>query len=131
MNTPARITLFAAALLALTASLGCRSPKPIPRHTEDAPGPWEDVKVSIVFTVTDPEVKVTIGVADHPKGSGYVQKFEMFDGKGVSIGHRVFLAIDVPSVTFILDDETSELTVEVTSTQLGKWRSNPRKVPRE
>jgi len=72
---------------------------------------------------------VTVSVTGHPKGLGYVRKFELFDG-GTSIGHRVFPSDKVPQETFILDAETKRLVVEITSTQLGRWRSNPRKVPK-
>jgi len=131
MNAFQRITLVTTMLgLTLTAVCGCSSPGPIsPPHTEAEPGPWKDVKTSIVFASTDRAVNVTVSVTGHPKGLGYVRKFELFDG-GTSIGHRVFPSDKVPQETFILDAETKRLVVEITSTQLGRWRSNPRKVPK-
>ena len=131
MNGFRRITLLTIMLgLALAAVSGCTSSKPIPPpHTEAEPGPWKDVKTSIVFASTDRAVNVTVSVTGHPKGLGYVRKFELFDG-GTSIGHRVFPSDKVPQETFILDAETKKLVVEITSTQLGRWRSNPRKVPK-
>ena len=118
-------------LLVAVAASGCRSsePPPPPPHTENNPGPWKDVTVSISFAVKDQEVKLTITVTDHPEGQGYVRKFELFDQTGTVVGYRGFVGGDVPTQTFLLDPETKRLTVEVTSTELGKWRSNPREVP--
>ncbi len=114
----------------VAAVSGCTSPKPIPPpHTEAEPGPWKGIKTSIVFASTDRAVNVTISVTGHPKGLGYVRKFELFDGD-TSIGYRVFQSDKAPQETFILDPEPKRLVVEITSTQLGRWRSNPRKVPK-
>ena len=131
-RSPRTITLAVMGLLVLVAALGCRTPEPVlPSHTEANPGPWSDVKISMPMAVTDTGAKVTITVTGHPKGTGYVRKFELFDGSGTSIGHRVFAADREPAETFLLDAETKKLTVEITSTSLGKWRSNQRKVPRK
>ena len=129
---PRTITLTVLGLLVFVAASGCRtSQPPPPLHTEANPGPWSDVKISMPMTVTDTGAKVTITVTGHPKGEGYVRKFELFDGSGTSIGHRVFAADREPAETFLLDAETKKLTVVITSTSLGKWRSNVRKVPRK
>ena len=128
---PRTVTLTVMALLALVVALGCRTPEPVPRHTEANPGPWSDVKISMPMAVTDTGAKVTITVTGHPKGTGYVRKFELFDGTGTSIGYRVFAADREPAETFLLDTETKKVTIEITSTSLGKWRSNVRKVPRK
>ncbi|MFH1730113.1 MAG: hypothetical protein ABIF82_00500 [Planctomycetota bacterium] len=129
---PRTVTLTVMGLLVLLAALGCRATEPVPPlHTEANPGPWADVKISMPMTVTDRGTKVTITVTEHPKGTGYVRKFELFDDSGTSIGYRVFAADKEPAETFLLDAETKQLTVEITSTSLGKWRSNPRDVPRK
>lgn len=132
MNTFRRsAALLAVGLVILAAVFGCKTTEPADaRHTEAAPGPWKDVKVSIIFKTTDYAVNVTITVTGHPRGKGYVRKFELFDGDQ-SIGYRVFASNRIPSETFILDAETKKFTVEITSTELGRWVSSPRKVPRK
>lgn len=120
--------LLAVGLVILAAVSGCTTPAD-PLRTEAAPGPWKDVNVSIVFKATDYAINVTVTVTGHPKGKGYVRKFELFDGDR-SIGYRVFTSNRIPSETFILEAKTKKLTVEITSTVLGQWVSNPRKVPR-
>lgn len=132
MNTfRRRAVLLVVGLCVLVAVAGCRTTEPVVSHTEAAPGPWKDLKVSIVFEPTDYAVNVTVSVAGHPKGRGYVQKFELFNGEE-SIGNRTIESSDAPSVTFILDNPAwKRITVEVTSTELGRWVSNPREVPKK
>ena len=127
---PRTITLTVMGLLVLVVALGCRTSEPVPPHSEANPGPWENVKISISMTVTGRGAKVTITVTGHPKGEGYVRKFELFNGTGTSIEYRVFAADTAPTETFLLEAETKKLTVEITSTSLGKWRSNVRRVPK-
>ena len=130
MNIPRhRLALLVAGLLVLAAAAGCKTKPPAPPHTEAAPGLWKDAKVSIEFNATDDAMTVTITVTGHPRDRGYVQKLQVFDGKS-NVGLRVFGFEDKPSETFILDDKTKKITVEITSTEYGRWVSNPRKVPR-
>ena len=125
-----RVVLLLVGFFILAAVSGCKTSEPIePPHTEAAPGPWKDAKIAITFKATDYAVNVTVSVTGHPRSKGYVQKLELFDGTK-SIGHRVFASSDSPTETFILDDETKRITVEITSTEFGRWVSSPRKVPR-
>ncbi len=124
-----RVALLLVGLFVLAAVAGCKTTPPAPPHTEAAPGPWKDIKVSIVFTKTAHAVNATVSVAGHPRAKGYVQKVQLFDG-AATVGLRVFGFEDKPSETFILDDKTKKITVEITSTEFGRWVSNPRKVPR-
>ncbi len=133
MNVSRRaVALSLLALLATTLALGCKSPPPpMQKVSEAAPGDWADTKVSITFVPTERAVKVTIAVTGYPKDRGYARKFELFDGRNDSIGHRVFGSRDVPKETFILDPAPKRLTIEVTSSEhsMGIWRSDQRKVP--
>ena len=101
-------------------------PPPPPPYSTANPGPWADVKVSVL-----PEPgKVTIKVENYkPQPGDYVQRFEMVDGEGKIVGQRVFEVGTEPQETFLLGPETKTVTVTITSTGRGRWRTEPRAIP--
>ncbi len=116
------------AVLAVTGS--CSKParkRPEPKtYTSEKPGKWKDVKVDIAFDGP----KITVAVANYKTTpDDYVQRFELIDSQGNSVGRRVFAAGREPKETFILKPPTKEITVLVTSTKRGRWQCDPVVVP--
>ena len=132
MIRTARLVMLLLLCIVLAAAGGCRlfaTDKPEP-YTEAKPGPWKNVKTSILFDASKTSVKITIMVKDYPARPGdYVRKFDLIDGKERNIGQRVFAYGAEPQETFILKPTTKQVTVIITATSRGEWRSNPRLVP--
>ncbi len=120
--------------IALAVAAGCqylRRQEPEPElYTEATPGPWKNVKIRISFDNSTAVTKITVAVREYPTKPGdYVRRFDLVDGKRNSVGQRVFAYGDEPAETFILDTAAKQVTVTITSTGRGQWRSNPRRVP--
>ena len=119
-------------LLSIAAVLvgGCGSAEVVLPHTPAQPGPWQGVKVSTPFSVSDGMLKVQVVVQDYATNpADFVRKFDLVDQTGRNVGQRVFAYGDDSRETFILDSEVRELTLTITSTGRGQWCSDAIKVP--
>ena len=121
------VALFSMLVLAAGGCSWLFGPAPTPAPYSDAnPGPWAEVKVSIL-----PEPgRVTIKVENYKRQPGdYGLRFELVVDRGQIVGQRVFESGAEPQETFLLRPETKTVTVTITSTGRGRWQSEPRAVP--
>lgn len=124
------VGVFVVFCSALVMLAGCRylwPDKPAPSPSSAAnPGPWKDVEISILFDGS----RITVKVDKYPTRPGdFVQRFDLVNNEGRNVGQRVFVFGDKPEETFILDTETKQVTVTITSTKRGTWQSEELSVP--
>jgi len=121
-----QLILVVGVLAILALNLGCRSAEERDIYTSAEPGPWQDVQVNTIFDGH----RMTIAVVNFPTTPrNYVRSFTLFNQGGFEIGRRVFDPLDEPTETFILTNETREVSVTVVSTGQGKWRTHSLPVP--
>ncbi|MFO7899182.1 MAG: hypothetical protein R6V58_08990 [Planctomycetota bacterium] len=122
MSVLGGLALLAAGALFVT---GCTSAPPkTPVYTEAEPGPWAKVMPTPPRLVkVDGDVRLTI---DYKRRmTDFVDRVKVLDDQGITV---LNLARDFGQpldVTFGVPPGTETLTVLVSSTAHGKWRSDP------
>lgn len=113
-------------LVAVALVAGCSTPAPIAVYDKENAGPWANVNVEVTFT----NELVKVSVKNFPATpNNYIRRFSLWDDKGKNVGERVFAATDVPEETFILEPGTISVSVSITSTGQGMWRTKDIVVP--
>jgi len=125
------VIVSCAAVLCAGCKLFAKKPKAEPPiYTAANPGPWKGVTPGILFNDKSAPVTIAISVTGYPrKGADYVRRLDLQDGSGTNVGTRVFDPVEEPTETFRLKPSIREVSVLITSTRRGRWRSRLYRVP--
>jgi hypothetical protein len=121
-------------VFALVVVVGCTQPEPKPVvYTPENRGPWSEVMPTapdVTFEQVGDQQRIRVKLDYQKKMGDFVERIVLKDASGTNVGNWKVPGPDAElNVAFLLPKGTQEVTLYVTSSKHGQWRSAPITVP--